>query len=273
MLWRGRRESGNVVDQRRVGGKTIGVGGLVLGAAIVYLMGGDPVAYLAQNVGSVQRSRAVNESQDADQKSFVSVVLAETEDAWGQLFAQANRRYQTPSLVLFRGQVDSACGRASKAAGPFYCPGDQRLYLDLSFLDELSQKLGAKGDFAAAYVIAHEVGHHVQTLLGFEEAARRAQRGMNETERNRVSVGIELQADCFAGVWAKQVQGKGILEEGDVDEAILAAAAVGDDRLQKRARGYVVPDSFTHGSSAQRAEAFRKGFGGGEIQTCARTGA
>jgi uncharacterized protein len=270
MLWRGRRESDNIVDQRSFGGKGLGVGGLLLGAVVVYLMGGDPVAFLAQNASNVQpRGAPVNSAQDSERKSFAGVVLAETEDAWSHLFSQVNRRYQPPQLVLFRGRVDSQCGRASSATGPFYCPPDQRVYLDLSFFDELSRNLGAKGDFAAAYVIAHEVGHHVQNLLGFEEAARRQQRGMGEAERNRVSVAIELQADCFAGVWAKQVQGRGILEAGDVDEAISAASAVGDDRLQSRAQGYAVPDSFTHGSSAQRMEAFRKGFDGGDIRACA----
>jgi predicted metalloprotease len=268
MLWKGRRESGNILDQRSIGGKSIGAGGLILGAFVVYLLGGDPVAYLNQNAGNVQRSAPVNDTRDNEKKSFVGVVLAETEDAWTELFSRVNRTYRPPELVLFRNRVNSQCGRASSASGPFYCPPDQRVYLDLSFLDELSRSLGAKGDFAEAYVIAHEVGHHVQNLLGFEEAARRQQQGLSDAERNRVSVGIELQADCFAGVWAKQVQGRGILEAGDVEEAIGAASAVGDDRLQQRGQGYVVPDSFTHGSSAQRMSAFQKGFSGGDIEAC-----
>jgi len=270
MLWKGRRESGNVEDQRSFGGKSLGVGGLVLGAVVVYLMGGDPLAFLAQNAGNVQRSAPVNSTQDNEKKSFAAVVLAETEDAWNHLFTEAGRRYQAPKLVLFRDRVQSECGTAGSATGPFYCPPDRRVYLDLSFFDELSRNLGAKGDFAAAYVIAHEVGHHVQNLLGLEEAARRAQKGMDEKERNQVSVGIELQADCFAGLWAKQVQGKGLLEPGDVEEAIGAAAAVGDDRLQKRNRGYVVPDSFTHGSSERRMAAFKRGFEGGALESCTR---
>lgn len=254
MLWKDRRESSNVLDQRRFGAKTLGGGGLLIGAFIVYLMGGNPLAYVAQNLDQTQGSR-VNEPRDTDQKTFVSVVLADTEDVWHALFRRDSHAYTEPKLVLFRGRVDSGCGRASQATGPFYCPRDHRLYMDLSFLDQLSDSLGARGDFAGAYVVAHEVGHHVQNLLGLL------------TEGN--SVATELQADCLAGVWAKQTQTtKNVLEPGDIEEALGAAAAVGDDRLQQRSQGYVVPDSFTHGSSAQRVAAFKRGYGGGELRSC-----
>jgi len=181
--------------------------------------------------------------------------LADTEDVWRSLFEKEGRVYREPKLVLFRGQVESGCGHASRATGPFYCPQDQRVYLDMSFFDQLSGSLGARGDFADAYVIAHEVGHHVQTLLGLD--------------KSEGSVHVELQADCLAGVWAKQTEAsKRVIETGDIDEALGAAAAVGDDRLQKRSQGYVVPDSFTHGSSAQRVSAFKRGYAGGALSSC-----
>lgn len=270
MLWQGQRESDNVIDQRAVGGKTLGGGALVVGAIIYYLMGGNPLTYILQNAGSVQQSApAVSQPVDDQRKSFASVVLADTEDVWSGVFQEAGRVYRKPKLVLFRGRVESACGTAETAAGPFYCPSDQRVYLDLSFLDELSHGLGAQGEFAAAYVIAHEVGHHVQNLLGIESASRERQRAMDRRERNQASVQIELQADCFAGVWAKQTERtKKVIEDGDIDQAMRAASAVGDDRLQKRAQGVVVPDSFTHGSSAQRVAAFRAGYEGGELTSC-----
>jgi predicted metalloprotease len=219
----------------------------------------------------VQNSGAPD-ARDADKKSFAGVVLAETEDAWKEEFSKVSKTYVPRKLVLFRNRVESACGRASSASGPFYCPPDSQVYLDLSFLDELSRNLGAKGDFAGAYVIAHEIGHHVQNLLGIEGEFRAKMRRMGEGERNRASVAIELQADCLAGIWAKHAENKNILETGDIAEALNAASAVGDDRLQKRSQGYVVPDSFTHGSSAQRQEAFQRGYQGGNLNACLANG-
>ncbi len=251
MLWKNRRESGNVIDRRHIGTKTLGGGGLIIGAIFVYLMGGNPLDFVVQNMGTAPQSGPVSESTDSDRKQFVSVVLASTEDFWTPTLQKSSKNYREPKLVLFRGIVDSACGRASKASGPFYCPGDEQLYMDLSFLDELSDTLGAQGDFAGAYVIAHEVGHHIQNVLGLL--------------KSQDSVPTELQADCFAGVWSKHAEG---LEEGDIDEALNAAAAVGDDRLQKMAKGYVVPDSFTHGSSQQRVAAFKKGYSEGNPNAC-----
>ena len=277
MDWRGRRESDNVEDQRSFGAKSLGIGGLILGAIVYYLMGGNPLVYLAQNAGPVieqhqhqnqdprgsnsATSRSASES-DADgkedqRKSFVRVILADTEDVWTQEFEQAGRTYEAPKLVLFRGSVKSACGSANAAMGPFYCPNDQRVYLDMGFFDQLSGSLGAKGEAADAYVIAHEVGHHVQTLLGIDMG-----RG------NRASVATELQADCFAGVWASHEKAKSYLAEDDIHDAINAASAVGDDRLQSRNGGEVVPDSFTHGSSAQRMAAFKKGYTSARLQGC-----
>lgn len=248
MLWRNRRESSNVVIGKKMGG-SLGVGGLIVGALIYYFMGGNPADFVAQNTGGFQQEVAMDE----DQKKFISVVLADTEDVWNDVFAQSNLTYQEPKLVLFSGRVQSACGTASSAVGPFYCPPDQQLYLDLTFFEQLSSKLGASGDFAMAYVVAHEVGHHVQHLMGHTKS----------------SVNLELQADCLAGVWAKRTQdAKNVIEEGDIDEAMNAAAAVGDDRLQKASGREVVPDSFTHGSSAQRVDAFQTGFQRGEAQLC-----
>lgn len=265
MIFKGRRESSNVVDQRRFGGGSMGIGALVVGAIAVWVMGGNPLAYLAQNVDTVSgSSRPVNESVDEDRKSFSSVVLADTEDVWNEEFRRDSLEYVAPKMVLFRGAVKTDCGRGSSSMGPFYCPSDRQIYLDLGFFDELSQKLGAKGDFAGAYVIAHEVGHHVQTLLGLEKAVQNA--GGN---RNQASVQIELQADCLAGVWAKQTEkAKDVIEAGDIDEAMRAASAVGDDRLQEMTQGQVVPDSFTHGSSAQRTAAFQRGYSGATLKSC-----
>lgn len=257
MLWKNQRESNNVIDQRRSGVKTLGGGGLLVGAILVYLLGGNPLEFVAQNMHSVTTSAPVSESRDDEQKTFVSVVLASTEDVWNSIFEKKSRTYREPQLVLFRGVVDSACGRARQSTGPFYCPGDEKLYMDLSFLDELSETLGATGDFAGAYVVAHEVGHHIQQILGLLKGGS--------------SVDTELQADCLAGVWSQRAEEtKGLLEEGDIDEALGAAAAVGDDRLQKMSQGYVVSDSFTHGSSAQRVAAFNKGYMGGELDACLR---
>ena len=273
MFWKNQRESGNVLDQRGIGGKTLGIGGLVIGAIVYGLMGGNPLDYLLQNSDQVrtQNSSSVSRSdpQGDEQRRFVSVVLGDTEDVWHAVFKENDRAYREPKLVLFTGAVSSACGRATSSVGPFYCPTDERVYLDLGFFNQLSHSLGARGDFAQAYVIAHEVGHHVQNLLGIERSFHEALGGLNQREQNALSVRIELQADCLAGVWAKKTADtKKVIESGDIDEAVTAAAAVGDDRLQSATRGEVVPDSFTHGSSAQRVEAFRKGFGQGQLQTC-----
>jgi predicted metalloprotease len=241
-------------------------------------MGGNPLDYIAQNSDQLrtQQSSPAGATRgtakpDDEQKQFVAVVLADTEDVWNELFRNNRLNYREPKLVLFSQAVQSACGRASSAVGPFYCPADQRVYLDLGFFNQLSRSLGAQGDFAQAYVIAHEVGHHVQNLLGVENF-RNSHSAGSQRERNQVSVKVELQADCFAGVWAKQTEkAKNVIEAGDIDEAMGAAAAVGDDRLQNAARGEVVPDSFTHGTSAQRAQAFRLGFMDGEPQACLDT--
>lgn len=264
MLWKGRRESGNVIDQRSLGGtgKAMGGGALLIGAFFVYLMGGNPLTYITQNIDTMQPRTQVSEAQDSEKKSFVGVVLADTEDVWTPAFENISQNYRAPRLVLFRGSVESACGMGSAASGPFYCPADEQIYIDLSFFDDMSSKFGAAGDFAEAYVIAHEVGHHVQKLLGLTRGGR---------ESNAASVEVELQADCLAGVWAKQNDSaKQVLERGDIEEALGAAAAVGDDHLQKITQGHVVPDSFTHGTSAQRAAAFKQGFNGGDLQACVR---
>lgn len=252
MLWRNRRESSNVIDRRGMGG--IGIGTLVIGAVIYTIMGGNPLEYLAMNAGNVQQQQEAR-PDNSDEKKFVSVILADTEDVWNEIFSVNRMQYQEPKLVLFSNVVQSACGRASSAVGPFYCPGDQQVYLDLGFLKQLSNQLGATGDFAQAYVIAHEVGHHVQTLLG--------------VKGGRSSVPMELQADCLAGVWAYQTEkAKNVLEQGDLEEALNAASAVGDDTLQKASGREVVPDSFTHGSSVQRVTAFKTGYKNGMMQTC-----
>lgn len=266
MLWRNRRGSGNIIDRRSMGG-SLGVGGLIVGAIIYSLLGGNPAEFLAQN--SPQMQSQEERSQQDELKSFVSVVLADTEDVWHEIFSQNEMSYQEPKLVLFRGMVQSACGRASSAVGPFYCPGDQQVYLDLSFFDQMKNSLGAGGDFASAYVIAHEVGHHVQHLLGIDRSVRELQESASEKRQNQLSVRMELQADCFAGVWAQQTErSKRVLETGDIEEAINAASAVGDDRLQQASRGEVVPDSFTHGSSAQRVAAFQLGYLSGQLKSC-----
>jgi hypothetical protein len=200
---------------------------------------------------------------------FVSVVLADTEDTWQGLFRGLGRTYEEPKLVLFRGAVRSACGFAQAAMGPFYCPADRKVYIDLAFYDELRGQFGAPGDFAQAYVIAHEIGHHVQNLLGVSDQVQRARRGFGEAQGNALSVRLELQADCFSGVWANHAErSRHILEAGDLEEALRAAAAIGDDRLQRQARGYVTPDSFTHGSSEQRVRWFRRGLEGGSLEAC-----
>jgi len=271
MRWRDRRQSDNIEDRRGFGGKGIAVGGGLGGLVILVLaliFGADPSQLLEQvpnNPGSsVPASRSTNPEEE-ELKQFVGVVLAETEDVWSTVFRQANREYRKPTLVLFRDSVSSACGRAGAAVGPFYCPVDQKLYIDLSFFRELKTRFGAPGDFAVAYVVAHEVGHHVQNLLGTMDRVSNAQGRTSQEDANALSVRLELQADFLAGVWANKAASRGIVEPGDIEEALGAATAVGDDRLQREAQGYVVPDSFTHGTSQQRVEWFRKGFETGDI--------
>ncbi len=247
-----------------------GGGGLGLLALIVIAMlfGINPLSLLSQvNVGSPGAVMVGPPGpHDEELKEFVSVVLADTEDVWHRIFAEQGRRYVEPSLVLFSGQVDSACGFADAAVGPFYCPADENVYLDLSFFDDLNHRFGAPGDFAQAYVIAHEVGHHVQRLLGITDQVDALRRRVTEVEANQLSIRLELQADFFAGVWAHYADtALGVVEPGDIEEALNAANAIGDDRLQRRSRGYVVPDSFTHGTSAQRIRWFRKGYESGRM--------
>ncbi|MGE0610276.1 MAG: neutral zinc metallopeptidase [Pirellulales bacterium] len=272
MKWAGRRESDNVEDRRGrpVGRMAVGGGvGMLLLMLVVYLAGGNPLAVLqqVQQQGGGQAQQAgPDEGQDDEAKQFVSVVLADTEDVWKELFRRHLRReYPEPTLVLFTGQVQSRCGIAGSAVGPFYCPGDQQVYLDLSFFDELRSKFKAPGDFAAAYVIAHEVGHHVQNTLGIMDQVEDL-RGRMGAPKNESSVRLELQADFLAGVWAHHAQqAKGFLEPGDLEEALTAANAIGDDKLQQQGQGYVRPDSFTHGTSAQRVRWFRRGFDTGDL--------
>ncbi|MBC7658710.1 MAG: neutral zinc metallopeptidase [Chitinophagaceae bacterium] len=265
MEWRDRRESSNVEDRRGVKAAGVVGGGGILIAIIYALLSGDPSALINQVQNQRQGQPAAQTAQDDDSARFVKVVLADTEDVWSKVFADRGQTYTNPKLVLFTDQIQSGCGVAGSAVGPFYCPADQKVYLDLGFFREMASNLGAKGDFAQAYVVAHEVGHHVQHLLGI--TSQRSNRG--QTEANRESVKIELQADCLAGIWAKDTnQVNHSLEPGDVEEALNAASAVGDDRLQKASRGYVVPDSFTHGSSAQRVASFTKGFQTGDLANC-----
>jgi len=278
MRWQGRRESDNIEDRRgmRVG-RTAGIGGI--GLVAVYLIsmyfGVDPRVLLGgietSQVGTQpDSSEPYQESaHEAEQRQFVSVVLADTEDVWGAVMADMRGSYRKPTLTLFSGAVDSGCGQAEAATGPFYCPADEHVFIDLSFFDEMEQQLGAPGDFAQAYVIAHEVGHHVQKLLGISERVQELSKRVDEIEANQLSVRLELQADCYAGLWARHAdQAASILEAGDIDEALGAASAVGDDRLQRRAGGQVVPDSFTHGTSEQRARWFRNGFDKGTLEAC-----
>lgn len=267
MEWKGRRQSDNVEDRRGGGGKMVGGGiGVVVVAIIVMLMGGDPLSVLSassQGGGAVSSGPGIED----EAKEFVSVVLADTEQVWSEQFKKMGRSYQEPVLVLFQGQVESACGYASAAVGPFYCPADNKMYIDLSFYDDLKSRFGAPGDFAQAYVIAHEVGHHIQNQLGTSEKVQRMKGRVSEAEYNQLSVRLELQADFYAGVWAHHAQRLNkILEPGDLEEALTAAAAIGDDRLQKQAQGYVVPESFTHGTSEQRMRWFKKGWESGRIQ-------
>ena len=270
MRWRMGRRSENVEDRRGIGPGGMVVGGLgtVIVVVVAMLFGVDPREILNQ-VGTdatAPTQQTAPSAEEEELKEFVSVVLGETEDVWRARFRQMGREYQDPTLVLFSGAVESACGQAGSSVGPFYCPGDQRLYIDLSFYDTLRDRLGAPGDFAQAYVIAHEVGHHVQNLLGIAEQVHAARGRMSETEFNALSVRMELQADFLAGVWAHDTaRGKQLLEAGDLEEALNAAAQIGDDRLQRRQQGQVVPDAFTHGTSEQRVRWFRRGYETGDI--------
>ena len=268
MRWQGRRQSTNVEDRRSIspGGMAVtgGIGSVIV-LLVALFMGVDPMALLQQpNVG---QGPAVADPAEEERKEFVSVVLADTEEVWHKLFRQMGRPYEEPKLVLFRGYVESACGQASSAVGPFYCPRDRKVYIDLQFFEQLRREFGASGDFAQAYVIAHEVGHHVQQLLGTSDRVQAQRRRLSKAESNELSVRLELQADFLAGVWAHHAHRmRNILEAGDIEEAMRAAEAIGDDRLQRRGQGYVVPDSFTHGTSAQRARWFRRGFETGDVR-------
>ncbi len=269
MRWKDRRQSTNVEDRRgktkkgMVGG---GIGSIILILAI-YFLGGDPTQLIdtSQFDNSGVTSNYEGTAEENELAQFVSVVLAETEDVWTDLFRQENLNYKYPKLVLYSGSVQSACGFSSAATGPFYCPGDYKLYIDLSFYDELRTKFKAPGDFAMAYVVAHEVGHHVQTLLGINEKVMALRSRLSEKDFNKYLVRLELQADYLAGVWAYYAERINLLEEGDLEEALNAASAVGDDRIQKSMQGYVVPESFTHGTSEQRKKWFYKGFNSGNL--------
>lgn len=266
MLWQGRRQSSNIEDRRGIGGVGIGggIGALVIGI-IIYLLGGDPSAVMDQYPQSQPMTQEEKLQQD-ETAQFVGVVLADTEDVWNKLFNQMGRQYVDPTLVMFNQSTQSGCGFASAATGPFYCPADQKVYIDLSFFEELQNRFHAPGNFAQAYVIAHEVGHHVQNLLGITDKVDRLRGVVSQREMNSYSVKLELQADFLAGVWAHYEQKlKDVLQPGDIEAALNAANAIGDDRLQKEAQGRVVPDSFTHGTSAQRMYWFKKGYQTGDI--------
>lgn len=273
MRWQGRRTSDNLEDRRGISGKQVAVGGGIGGiliAILFALLGGNPddVSQILQPAG-MESTAGVNRPLSEEEKQegeFVGVILAETEDVWNRIFQQAGRSYREPKLVLFSGQISSACGFAGASSGPFYCPGDEKVYIDLSFFKQMQAQLGARGDFALAYVIAHEVGHHVQNQLGITEQVMAQQGQVEEVEFNRLMVRLELQADFLAGVWAHHAQRTAdILEQGDIEEGINAAAAVGDDRIMRQTQGYIVPDAFTHGTSEQRVRWFTKGFQTGDI--------
>lgn len=277
MKWRGRRQSSNIDDRRgrRIGRKA-GIGGIwtiviVLGAMY---FGIDP--RVALNIGEQLGGGSSNEStpyqptaEEQELAQFVAVVLADTEDAWRQIFSASGNRYIEPQLVMFTGAVNSGCGFAQSAMGPFYCPTDSKVYIDLGFYSDLKKRHNAPGDFAQAYVIAHEVGHHVQHLLGISDKVHELKKKVGKAEANALSVRLELQADCFAGVWANRTENaKAVLEQGDVEEALNAASAIGDDRLQKQATGSVSPESFTHGTSRQRVRWFKEGWSRGDVGSC-----
>ncbi|MBV2143979.1 zinc metallopeptidase [Falsochrobactrum sp. TDYN1] len=298
MRWQGRRQSDNVEDLRGQQGGGIGRGGGMGGPGFRIVRGGGisgililvvmffvlravgidplPILFGDGSVGSgVQTQqgggRTATEGgtvSNDETTQFARTVLAETEDVWSGIFQSRGQTYTVPTMVLFSGSVRSACGLASAASGPFYCPGDRKLYIDLTFFNELANRFDASGDFAQAYVLAHEVGHHVQNLLGILPKFNEMRQSMSETQANQMSVRVELQADCFAGVWGYYTEQKGILESGDLEEALNAAHQIGDDTLQRRSQGYVVPDSFNHGTSAQRAKWFQRGFESGKLDAC-----
>jgi uncharacterized protein len=276
MRWDDLRESTNVEDVRAStgggAGLKIGVGGTLLALAASYFLGIDPrlILGLMSAVPTQQSAPAAHYGTPPDQQGrFIAAVLGETEDTWSAIFQSQGLQYVPPKLVLYRDAMPTACGSGRAAAGPFYCPLDRKVYLDLSFFQQLADEFQAPGEFAQAYVLAHEVGHHVQNLLGIADQVRSVQARASQAQANQLSVKLELQADCFAGVWARHAdETKHILEQGDVESALRAASAVGDDTLQRRAQGYVVPESFTHGTAAERVEWFKHGLAGGSIQSC-----
>jgi uncharacterized protein len=293
MQWRGRRQSTNVRDVRSSGGRGGfggglgggfggggrggvrragggGIGAIIVVLIIAWVFGINPLQLLDGSIGTSPQSQQIGNRAGVndEMRDFVATVLADTEDTWKQIFSEAGETYPEPTLTLFSDSVNSACGFASAATGPFYCPGDRNLYIDLGFYDELRSRFGAPGDFAQAYVLAHEVGHHVQNVLGILPDVQQRQQGLGEAEANALSVRTELQADCFAGIWANRTEKTGMLEAGDIDEALTAATAIGDDTLQREGQGYVVPDSFTHGTSEQRASWFKRGYEQGTVSAC-----
>jgi predicted metalloprotease len=271
MRWQGRQGSRNVEDRRGSRGK-VAAGGLGLGGILVVflvvILGGDPSEVMQSLDTGTQTTQSAPRSAEEDElAAFVSVVLKETEDHWHRVFPeQLGRSYREPTLVLFSGQVRSGCGVAGSSTGPFYCPADEKLYIDLSFYQDLKRQFGVSGDFAMAYVVAHEVGHHVQNLLGYTDQVDAARGRVSKTDYNQLSVRLELQADFLAGMWARDVQGKGLLESGDLQEALRCAQAIGDDRIQMQAQGYIMPESFTHGTSEQRMRWFANGYESGRLE-------
>ena len=281
MRWQGRRESDNVEDRRGQSGSPMGGGGgfrlpsgkggivLLIIVLVAGYYGVDLTGMLTgEPVSQQQTTQRTISPQDEEAAKFTKVILADTEDTWGAIFKDMGRQYPQPKLVMYRGATRTACGTGQSVMGPFYCPADSTVYIDLSFYDEMQSKLGAGGDFAQGYVIAHEVGHHVQKLLGIESKVRQLQQNASQAEANRLSVKMELQADCFAGVWGYNMQKQDYMETGDLQEALNAAEAIGDDRLQQQSQGRVVPDSFTHGTSQQRYTWFKRGFDSGDPAQC-----
>ena len=275
MRWQRGRRSTNVDDRRgRTTRRAVAGGGvgMIILAVIAMFLGVDPRTVMqigGQLTGGQQTQQAPPSPEQDQEAEFVKVVLADTEDTWHPIFKQMGREYVEPTLVLFSGATQSACGYADSAMGPFYCPGDQQVYIDLNFYQEMKNKFGAPGDFAQAYVVAHEVGHHVQTILGISEQVQRAKRQATQVQANAIQVRMELQADCFSGVWAHHAhRARQVLEEGDIEEGLTAAAAIGDDTLQRKAQGYVVPESFTHGTAKQRQTWFMRGLRSGDINQC-----
>jgi predicted metalloprotease len=290
MRWEGNRESDNVEDRRGegsgfggfgLGGGSLGIGSVVIALVASYFLGVNPLTILSMlsgggsgQVAPVQQAPAHHPPANDQMAKFVSTVLADTEDTWTEIFQESGKTYKAPKLVLYSGRTPTACGTGVSATGPFYCPSDRKVYLDMSFFQLMQQRFHVSGEFADAYVIAHEVGHHVQNLLGISGKVDAARRNASERESNALSVRLELQADCFAGVWAYHAnQTRHILESGDIEKALNAATAIGDDALQKQAQGYVVPDSFTHGTSAQRVHWFKRGIDTGKVSACNTFGA